>query len=291
MILQASAEDLPAIAALCARADAALGLVGPPVAVTPPPDGARVEAEMRDLLHLCYAPPSVDDAMIERMMITHHAVEWMADMDVLGIRPSATFEDADRIIHDHMAVGKVLTADRSTQLSVMGTGLLPYASGRIYVSKDETEMIAIYDEPPAAPGRVVGLWRVLRLPQGSVDPTGLRATLVEEYGDSRAVEDIQLAFGSQGVAWIWHDPVDFRCGDIHTQKQSDRWRDERGATGWIPALMSERALPALAYESAFDGVTADPLSIANLCPSVLGVRLASYDGRVEQQLEGDEIVT
>ncbi|TJZ89647.1 hypothetical protein FA743_18120 [Paracoccus gahaiensis] len=132
---------------------------------------------------------------------------------------------------------------------------------------------------------------MLRLSQGSVDPTRLRATLVEKYGNFRAVEDIQLAFGSQGVAWTWHDPVDFRCSDIHTQKQSDRWRDEREATGWFPALMSEGALPALAYESAFNGVTDDPLSIANFCPSMLSVRLARYDGRVEQQPEGDEIIT
>ena len=215
----------------------------------------------------------------------------MALTDVLGIRLGTPFEDADRIIREHMAVGKVLTSDRSSQISVSDTMLLPYASGRIYVSNDESEMIAIYDEPPAAPGRVVGLWRVLRLPQASIDPTGLRATLVEKYGDPRAVEDIQLAFGSQGVAWTWHDPVDFRCSDIHTQKQSDRWHDESGVTGWVPTLMSEQALPTLAYDSAFDSVTDDPLSIARFCPTMLGVRLARYDGRVKQQPAGDEIVT
>lgn len=215
----------------------------------------------------------------------------MAGTDVLGIRLGTSFDDADRLIREHMTVDKVLTADRSASQSLVGTSLLPYASGRIYVSPDETEIIAIYDEPPAASGTVVGLWRVLRLPQGSVDPAGLRATLIEKYGDPRAVDDVQLGFGTKGVAWSWHDPVDFRCGDLNAQDQSDRWRDETGATGWVPALMPEAALPVLAYDTEFDRVTDDPLTIANLCPTVLGVRLARYDGRVEQQPAGDEIVT
>lgn len=236
-----------------------------------------------DLTLTAAAPPPADLLQMPKSQ--------MANTDVLGIRLGTSFDEADRIIREHMTVGKVLTADRSAPQSLVGTSLLPYASGRIYVSPDETEMIAIYDEPPAAPGRVVGLWRVLRLSQGSVDPAGLRATLIEKYGDPRAVDDVQLAFGTKGVSWSWHDPVDFRCGDLNTQAQADRWRDETGATGWVPALMSEAALPVLAYDTEFDRVTDDPLTIVNLCPTVLGVRLARYDGRVEQQPAGDEIVT
>ncbi|TJZ89648.1 hypothetical protein FA743_18125 [Paracoccus gahaiensis] len=112
-----------------------------------------VDADSRSVLGeltlAAAAPPPADLLRMPKFQ--------MADTDVLGIRLGAAFEDADRMIRDYMAVGKVLTADRSTQLNVVGTNLLPYASGRIYVLEDETGMIAIYDEPPAAPGRVVGL--------------------------------------------------------------------------------------------------------------------------------------
>lgn len=55
--------------------------------------------------------------------------------------------------------------------------------------------------------------------------------------------------------------------------------------------MPEESLPVLGHDSLFRRLTGDPLELSDFCSAVLGVRLASYDGRVAQQPAGDEIVT
>lgn len=245
-------------------------------------DGAS-GAVLGDLVLAAAAPPPAE--------LLEGPPSQMTGTDVLGIRLGTAFDEADRIIREHMEVGKVLTADRATQLGGAEMGLQAYSSGRIYVSADETEMIAVFDEPPAAPNRIVGLWRVLRLPQGSVNARDLQATLINKYGDPRATEETNLAFMSKGVIWAWHDPVDRGCTELVSERQPDLWREQAGGPGWSPSFMPEESLPVLEHDSLFKRLTGDPLEITNFCPAVLGVRLASYDGRVKQQPAGDEIVT
>ena len=67
------------------------------------------------------------------------------------------FDEAGRLIREHIEVGKVPSADRSGQLSTATGALSPCGSGRIYASVAENELIGIFDEPPAAAGEVLGI--------------------------------------------------------------------------------------------------------------------------------------
>lgn len=214
-----------------------------------------------------------------------------AAVDVLGIRLGMSFDEADRLIREHMQVGKVLSADRSRQLSTASGALSAYGSGRIYASEAEDELIGIFDEPPAAPGKVLGIWRVLRLPKGSVDPLGLKATLAERYGEPDSIEKTTLPFMVEGLTWVWQDASDKRCSEIDSGDQTGMWQDETGQTGWLPAFMKTPYFPVLLLPGNFDRISDDPATYANFCRGVLGVRFATYDKDNREQTIGDEIVT
>ncbi len=114
----------------------------------------------------------------------------------------------------------MLSADRSGQPSTASSALSPCGSGRIYASLAENELIGIFDEPPAAAGEVLGIWRVLRLPKGSVDPLGLKATLAERCGGPDSIEKTGLPFMVKGLTWVWQDASDIRCNRIDFDDQA-----------------------------------------------------------------------
>ena len=215
----------------------------------------------------------------------------VAGQDILGIRLGMPFDEADRLIRAHMDVGKVLTADRSKQLSAASGNIVAYSSGRIYASATGNELIGILDEPPAAPGTIVGVWRILRLPPGSTDPVALKATLVERYGEPKKVEEVSLPFMNKGLAWSWLDVANDRCRTIEYELQADLWHDESGSAAWLPPFMTQPHYPMLHYSSQFGGVNEQPLPPANFCPAFLGVRFATYDGSNRGDSASDEIVT
>lgn len=244
---------------------------------------AEREVAVHDLVLDTPAPPPADMLAMPESEI--------AKRDLLGIRLGMGFDEADRLIREHMEVGKVLTADRSTQLSAATGKLVAYSSGKIYASAAGDELIGILDEPPAAAATVVGIWRILRLPAGTTNPVALKATLVERYGEPTKVEEIQLPFMKVGVGWYWLDVANERCRAIDFETQADLWRDETGSTAWLPAFMSQPRYPVLQHPSTFDGVTDEPLPPVSFCPAFLGVRFATYDGANQGEAAGDEIVT
>jgi hypothetical protein len=212
-------------------------------------------------------------------------------LDVLGIRLGMPFNEADRLIREHMKVEKVLTADRKNQMESVTGEIVAYTSGRIYASAEGNELIAIFDEPPAAPETVLGIWRILRLPKGDTDPASLKAALTERYGEPSAVPEVGLPMMQKGLAFFWYDLAHGRCQSIQSDVQADLWRDENGNTGWLPPFMAEPRFPVLNFRTNYLGVRGTELSLADFCPTFLGVRYASYDGRSHKNPAGDEIIT
>lgn len=266
---------------------------------TPPPSepvmvfeakaiGARlVDEQTRALVtELALAPPAIPPADTLDMPEAK-----TAGLDILGIRLGMPFEEADRIIRAHMQVQKVLTADRRRQVGTISGNLIPYTSGRIYASSAGNEAIAIFDEPPAAAEKVLGMWRILRLPRGGADPAGLKTTLGERYGAPRAVEEVSLPMMMKGVAFLWSDYADPDCRVIEFGFQQGLWQDETG-NAWLPPFMTQPLFPILAHEITFNSTSKDyRRAQADFCSAFLGVRYASYDGRNYQSPVGDEIVT
>lgn len=102
--------------------------------------------------------------------------------DVVGLRLGMSFGEADRIIRKHMKVGRSLVADRAWQTKAAIGKIDPYTSGRLYESHDGTEMIVIFDEPPASPNIVLGIVRQLNFTKGEVAPAAIYVELEKKYG-------------------------------------------------------------------------------------------------------------
>jgi hypothetical protein len=219
------------------------------------------------------APPPLPDKFLET------AASNVRNLDVLGIKLGMTFEEAERLIREHMEVGRVFKADRAGQIELATGKIEPYSSGRLFISKAENEAIAIFDEPPAAPGVVLGMWRRLRLPKGSIDPTALKATLTERYGAPNAIEETSpTGTNEKGVAFLWRDVKHERqdCGKLYQHEQSGRWwRDEAGAPDAPPPFL--RHYPVLGDAYSFEPAAGgEDNSLSFFCPPVLGVWYATY---------------
>lgn len=159
--------------------------------------------------------------------------------DILGIQIGMSFDEAERLINEHMDVGRVLSADRSWDLSAATGKLIPYSSGRIYVSADGTDLIVLYDEPPAAERIVVGATRQILLPKGQVTPLAVVNSLRNKYGP----EDTIISGMMSTDLFVWADAAGYEqdgwlfreCLPGRTQhnRQAEIWRDQDGqAPNW-----------------------------------------------------------
>ncbi len=139
-------------------------------------------------------------------------------LDVVGLRLGMTFDEADRIIREHMEVGTFLTADRGWSERAASGDIAPYTSGRLYESADEREIIILHDEPPAAPGVVLGIVRQVAFPKRSVRPTQVFASLRKKYGATKPGDDL-LSWGE----------TDSRCVPSRDESQQQSiWRESDG---------------------------------------------------------------
>ncbi|WP_370125544.1 peptidoglycan-binding protein [Sinorhizobium fredii] len=234
------------------------------------------------------APPPLSDTLLKT------SASNVRHLNVLGIQLGMTFEEAERLIREHMEVGRVFKAERAGQIGLASGKIEPYSSGRLFVSRAENEAIAIFDEPPAAPGVVLGMWRRLRLPKGSIDPTGLKATLTERYGPPNATEEVYpTGTNDKGVAFLWRDAKHERqdCGQLSQHEQSGRWwRDEAGASAQPPPFLKHYPVLGSAYhfEPTPDG---EDKPLSEFCPPILGVWYATYPVPPGSEGMGDQFMT
>jgi hypothetical protein len=196
-----------------------------------------------------------------------------AGPDILGITLGMSFADADRLIRSSMEVGRVLTADRARQSGAVLGALDPYTSGCLYISSDESEAVAIFNEPPAAPNRVVAAWRQVQIPGDAAHVAALVDRLRDKYGAEgwSATGYIEMAWGQ----------IDFgrqriRClGRMHQQPLAKIWHGDQegprvaGTAGSTVRRGTER-FPALAMSP-----TADFGQGYAVCGPAVGARLDS----------------
>lgn len=147
--------------------------------------------------------------------------------DVVGLKLGMKFEEAEEIIRQHMAVCKVLKIERSMQ-HMLGS-LKPYSSGRLFIDEDEKEFIAIFDEPPSAPGIIVGLWRRLYVGKEEITSATLLEKLLDKYGtpDVRTGgnQSFRVSWGKDGKGYD-----DVICGSMirDTVAAQSTWLEENG---------------------------------------------------------------
>jgi hypothetical protein len=102
--------------------------------------------------------------------------------NLVGVQLGMSFDDAERAIRSHMKVGRVLEGRRAFDEAEKSGLIKPLDSGKLFISENEDELIAILDEPPAAKGRVLAAWRRVSIPSGSADPAEVFAGIEKKYG-------------------------------------------------------------------------------------------------------------
>ncbi|MCR9138232.1 MAG: peptidoglycan-binding protein [Alphaproteobacteria bacterium] len=144
--------------------------------------------------------------------------------DIIGLQIGMTFDDADRIIREHMDVGTVLYANRDWSSSSAFGDLFPFSSGRLYESADGGERIVLFDEAPSATDVVISITRMSSLKKGAVKPASLYQSLVKKYGRADDQSNGAIRWGE----------TDISCSLVNIPYSNrDIWRDANGkSTDW-----------------------------------------------------------
>jgi len=151
--------------------------------------------------------------------------------DIVGIQLGMSFDDADKIIREHMDVGNVFYADRSWSAEESAGNPRLYSSGIVYESKDAKEVIALYDDAPSAKKIVLGAIRQVVFEKGTVKPPQIFASAKQKYGAP------ELAAGK---SQYWGDGSEIapNCTGLLTAypyQQRTIWRDQKDEVAdWDP---------------------------------------------------------
>jgi uncharacterized protein len=153
--------------------------------------------------------------------------------DMVGIKLGMTFEEAERVIRGHMKVGRVLETGKSGEGSAPGKSGNSNASGRLFISDDQSELIAILDEPLGAENTVVAAWRQIYEPP-SATLEFVSGRLKEKYG--------QPASGTaSGDTLLWGAAANpRRCATAYADALRSRspigaqWMENGAPTTWRP---------------------------------------------------------
>ena len=149
--------------------------------------------------------------------------------DMVGVKLGMTFEEAEHVVREHMQVGRLLQAGTSGPEKSASHA----SSGRLFISEDQSELIAIIDEPHGAEDTVVAAWRQLYEPQ-SATLEFVTGRLKNKYG--------QPVFGSgNGDMLFWGKAADSkRCAAsymdfLHSRSPiSAQWMENGAPTSWRP---------------------------------------------------------
>ena len=144
---------------------------------------------------------------------------------MLGIHLGMSFDEAEALIRDHMKVGTVLEGARAYDEQEKKGFIKPVTSGKLFVSEDGKEMIALIDEPPAAPNRVMLAWRRVYAPTGTIAPVELDADTRKKYGPSSGRGSI-----SNGGTASWSPTGGMNCAGFYETTQrfplSNSWGED-----------------------------------------------------------------
>lgn len=112
--------------------------------------------------------------------------------DIIGIRLGQSFAEAEKLIRSHMEVGRVLNGTRARSDNPLIT---PATSGKLFISADGREIIAMIDEPPARADQVLAVWRRVYSEAGRVPVHEVLQALRQKYGppiSSQVQEDFNI---------------------------------------------------------------------------------------------------
>ncbi|WP_158308472.1 peptidoglycan-binding protein [Oceanimonas sp. GK1] len=197
------------------------------------------------------------------------------DLDILGIKLGMSFDEAELLIRKHMPVGRMLVADRVHQTTTLAGKLEAYSSGRMYISENEQEMITLFDEPPAASGKVVAIRRQMRFSPKSINLIGIKSSLEQRYG-SPIFSRTTNSFGRSGLDFIWAEFEPSQMCQGVTIRNESFWMDgDKQATP--PSSIGQHRYPDIATGNfRFIGSNDEVSQIygqQSFCPLMLGASI------------------
>lgn len=150
--------------------------------------------------------------------------------DIVGVRLGMSFAEAEAAIRAHMPVGRVLEGKRASDEAV-GAGVNePITSGKLFISENGMELIALIDEPPAATQRVLAAWRRVHSPGGQIKAPEMYAGLQTKYGP---LPDLQQFDGGRA---LWYDRATAHCAVNYKYGQPQPlaafWYEDGAPTQW-----------------------------------------------------------
>ena len=158
--------------------------------------------------------------------------------DLVGVQLGMSFKEAETVIRQHMQVAHVYEGMRATDPKARAGYPKPFTSGKLFVSGDGREMIALIDEPPAAPGKVLAAWRRVLIEPGTVPPEETLAALKAKYGLPSGVPTMHT-----GSPMSWYEPRGANCAGYYayggTTPLSDFWTDNGAPVAFPGAIPSQ----------------------------------------------------
>ncbi|WP_084386786.1 peptidoglycan-binding domain-containing protein [Castellaniella caeni] len=128
--------------------------------------------------------------------------------DIVGVQLGMPFDEAEAIIRKHMDVGQVLEGRRASDTGQQSGLPTPMTAGKLFVSRDQRELIALIDEPPLAAGKVLGVWRQIYMAINTTPKDVISTALLEKYGDptNQARQSLPLRWYTQGASCDFSAP-------------------------------------------------------------------------------------
>jgi hypothetical protein len=185
--------------------------------------------------------------------------------DIAGIRLGMTFADAEARVREVMDVERVMVAKREWQIDAAVGTPRRYTSGKLFVSKNEQDLIILFDEPPAAERVVVGVARQVLFPRGEVSASALVDQLRQKYGKE---------VSGKGNVLIWSktplsprsNALSYHCVPAENEAASRTiWRKENGQEdpAWQPkGVLYNGTLPTVGMANSYDQSECAPLVMA-----------------------------
>jgi hypothetical protein len=159
--------------------------------------------------------------------------------DMIGVRLGMSFEEAEKAIRDHMKVGRVLDGIRNIDPNETA----PLTSGKLFISEDNLELVAIYDEPPAVSRTVFGAWRQIYVPNAMFSREAYVEAAKDKYKKLSVKANMQ---NSNGLVWLSPEVARFKpnCFSGMTGNAGqigNKWRENGQKPVFWPARLSQNA--------------------------------------------------
>lgn len=185
----------------------------------PPQDGVRIDSDLVEVVFRDASGQQLASVKPEPSLILENIIAgfeaattppaagengMLPGYDIIGIRTGMSFDEAEGIIRTHMEVGRVLDGSRLSDGSMDRGNIRPATSGKLFISKDGMEYIALLDEPPGAAGKVLAAWRRIYLTPNQMSSEEVITNLQSKYGKpARPV--------SEGLRNYWSTPAGYDC--------------------------------------------------------------------------------